>query len=309
MAKWIQAFITILIQTIHSQYNYLCGFNTNFTTNQGVNTGNWEFNSTTCEVTQTSTTANGAVAWLGIKPWTDYTIEAVINVKNGIQTNTIAAIIFRAQSISPTGSDIGEYYAATLIYWNNYKFHAIRYSTIGYNILKQLNNGPCNYDQDYLIKIEVSANTYTFYLDNNLIFSVDDTVYLSGSVGLRSSYTKAVFKTLYITFPTNAPTTYVPTSITNSPSMLPTSVPTTSTPTLIPTIFPTVNPTIYPTNIPTIYPTINPTIYPTNIPTISPTIYPTMYIRQYPTVNPTISPTIYPTVSPTIYPSNIPTIV
>eukprot|EP01084_Bolivina_argentea_P177070 306284_1 len=226
-------FIIILASdTLHGKYNYLCDFNSNFTTNT---IGTWNFDSNLCTLSQTGSALStfGAVAWLGENTetllWNDYVIESVVNTYTA-NANSYVAIIFRAQEIT-NQAQVGAYYAATLAAFDGtsgalFDVGTVRYKSGlgGYETLDTTSYTTLT-NRDYTVRIEVSGNSFALYIDNNItpIFTSVDNTLTFGSIGFRVTYAKATFKSLYITLPTVAPITSLPT----------TGIPTTALPTSV----------------------------------------------------------------------------
>eukprot|EP01084_Bolivina_argentea_P045026 82872_1 len=95
-------FFILTSDTLYGQNNYLCDFNSNFTTNT---IGTWDFDSNLCSLSQTGSALStfGAVAWLGENTqtllWNDYVIESVVNTY-AANANTYLTINFSAKEIT-----------------------------------------------------------------------------------------------------------------------------------------------------------------------------------------------------------------
>merc|ERR1740123_922819 len=139
--------------------------------------------------------------------------------------------------------------------------------------------------RDYTLKVVVSDDSWTVYLDDQYMFEVEDSSFDAGSIGLRTYGVIAWFKTLYISgIPTAQPTAALIVQTANPT----TSYPTTNQPTQVPTQVPSTNPTVNPTSNPTAQPSLIPTLNPSNIPSSNPTSQPTIVPSNNPTTRPTV---------------------
>ena len=203
------------IPAITGQHNYLCNFDTKFTSNS---VGNWQTSTDSCQVKQSADDV-GAVAWMGeIDPttlsWTDYTIESTMQF-DWSDGYVSMGIIFRANSIGNNWYEGGYYYSAIGTddggQFMNSEFNSNYYlkrNTISREFVPYT---------DYTIRIEVNGSSWTTIVDGQQI-SYTDSSFPSGSIGLRTSGTSATFKTLFISgVPTWSPTA--------APSAAPTVIP------------------------------------------------------------------------------------
>ena len=204
-----------LITHVASQYNFLCDYSSIFTTN-GV--GTWTFSSL-CEVDQLNAqTGNDAsIIWLGEYSdsiyWTDYFIESTMQfqktqpISNGLSVDTPAVgIMFRAKSLSEG------YYLSTMYLNVVSNTSAMANSRVDANNFVQIGDAKTEFYLqsyvDYTLRVNVSGNQWTFYLDNpdgeeiTRIRTADVTsAYSIGSIGFRTYRASAKFKTLFISGP------------------------------------------------------------------------------------------------------------
>ena len=196
--------VVIFSKQSFAQYNYLCDFDTKFTTNS---VGQWSaYGSTPCQIAQLNRCDNcGSVAWLGdidanTLSWTDYTIESTIALHGS--GNSWAGIIFRATEISDDWYG-GSYYFASIVNQNFFStIQGDRVSNTKFSSgFKELNGDYKKIDSytDYTLRVEVSGNSWIVFIDEEQVTSGTDSEFSAGSIGLRTYGVAAAFKTLYIT--------------------------------------------------------------------------------------------------------------
>ena len=207
------AMIVLFSKQSFAQYNYLCDFNTKFTTNS-----NLFRNTSACEASYLNSCGScRGMAWLWdiethTLSWGDYIIETTINLGYVAGVGGGAGIRFRATC--------GGYYYTSIksFRWDpdgvfNSKFSASDGSTELNDAYKEI-----GVYIDYILRVEVSGNSWTVFVDGEQMTSVTDSEFSVGSIGLVSDNAVATFKTLYITrtdttaAPTVQPSTGQPTN-------------------------------------------------------------------------------------------------
>eukprot|EP01084_Bolivina_argentea_P044013 81038_1 len=219
--------IHILFHTLNGQHNYLCEYNTKFTTNS---VASWSWDSNTCYLSTNGCNSCGAVVWLAdLLPesllWTDYTIITDLKINSGI-----SGVILRATDIA-TAWDSGKYYFVAIKNSADTVAFGEIHNTFGFNVIKQTGTHSVWYNTYYELKIIVTGNSFDVYLDNSFVYTATDDTFTVGSIGLRSYGSIVTFKTLNITLPTQSPTTNTPTTYIPTNTQPTTYYPTTNQPT------------------------------------------------------------------------------
>eukprot|EP01084_Bolivina_argentea_P253923 426734_1 len=221
---------------IANSNSHFLGFNYNCdATNRWVIiSGTWNFDDEACIVTQTDDTFGGAVIWLGTADissiqWRDYKIEIKYRYLSGDEIG----ILVRSQTVSPI-NDGGQQYSFS----SSFNYQRVQMSIKNDNH-SYVTSEPVtiNTNIEYILRVEVSGNIFDVYWNNKFIFTVNDSTFTFGSIGLRTFLASAIFTSVRITFPNNNYLYSV--SPTQQPSRFPTHLPTTNAPTFLPTINPT----------------------------------------------------------------------
>ena len=219
--------------------------------------GSWNYDHIDCSLENTvADINNGAnIVWFGsdngIIPNSDYIFDRFVyqvSIKFNYNQNG-AGIVIRAQNVSSSHVHGGSYYYIGF------------YPSSDDILFGKMNNGwqlinSISYAIDtnviYTITIQnvrLNTSTYDVLVNNNLLMTIYDTSYLTGSIGLRTFKSPAIFYNATLTsyvflflFITHTHTHHQPVTFTNFKKIDETASPTNS-------------PTIAPTNAPTDWPT------------------------------------------------------
>ena len=110
--------------------------------------------------------------------WRDYAVEADITVTAQKGSNSNAGIIFRATGIGDGPDSYNGYYVGV-----RNGSALIGFANGGWNPLQSVSL-PAK--DSYRVKVLAYGSTFQFYVDDELVYSMTDTRYTAGTVGLRS---------------------------------------------------------------------------------------------------------------------------
>ncbi|MDR6551065.1 glycoside hydrolase family 9 protein [Paenibacillus qinlingensis] len=166
-------------------------FNNGLATGWTPTSGTWSVQSSQYSG-QASSASSFSVA--GDSTWTDYTLEAKVNITNNTNGNKDAGLLVRY-------TDVDNYYL--LLLKNNdrtgRKMELIK-SVAGVKTVLGFTNPSIAADTYYTYKIALNGSTITVYKDGVQQFSVIDTSLASGKIGARTyANTKAYFDDVLVT--------------------------------------------------------------------------------------------------------------
>ncbi|MNB95209.1 Pectate lyase L precursor [compost metagenome] len=218
--------------------------------------GNWTSTTGTWSVVQDggsyvyyqSGSAEGRTS-AGSSAWTDYSVKADVKIDN-FNGNNRTYVCGRYQ-------DGNNYYAASISNSNGGTLEIRKKSGGESTTLASKTGFAITTGTVYNIRLELSGDSISMYVNNVLQLNAHDNIIASGGVGLIAYKTAAKFDNVIVSDTTAVPTSTPGTSAapTNSPTATPTVAPTAApTPTATPAATATAAPTIAPTAAPTATP-------------------------------------------------------
>eukprot|EP01084_Bolivina_argentea_P253925 426738_1 len=184
------ATITNLFISTSNSYINPFNYNCDATNRWTIMSGSWVFDNTTCTITQTDVNWTGVV-WLGTADpssiqWTDYNVEIRFRF---LSTAHTVGLLMRAQNVSAV-NDGGQQYQFAASYSNQKIEFSIKdndhIAVSGKPTLIVVNT-------DYILRVEAIANKFDIYWNNEFFFTVNQSNYRFGSVGLTTNKSHAIF--------------------------------------------------------------------------------------------------------------------
>eukprot|EP01083_Nonionella_stella_P099742 280496_1 len=292
------------------KYNYLCDADLQFEVTSGGGQGHVVFNTSQCTMHFYDNTSWWSAVWMGNDTstilWTDYTLEVAFTIHTthlDEETNGRINILFRTQDATMDdkhGYNLEIFGGSNSFQGSNSIFGAFLNGNPRTDIVRKTTN-IWEYNTTYTVRIEAIGSLYTFYRNDEFLFNGTDTTFMSGSIGVSTTFAEATIEYIRITFESDNTLLYS-SNPTINPSY-PTHIPTTT-----PSGSPSTPPSNAPSNAPSQHPSVSPSIAPTSSPSTPPSIAPSSSPSTAPSLTPSSPPSTAPSVTPTSPPSLAPSL-